>query len=391
MLLRVFCALFFFCCASAHAHKASTSYLYITVDGGKLDARWDIALRDLDYAIGLDASGDGELDWGEVRRAQARIGAYALSRLAIRSDGRPCALRLNELQIVEHGDGNYAVLNLAGTCPHTPIALAVRYDLLFDIDALHRGLLKLDFQDVKGGDTHDAGDESRAGLFSPQQRELRFIRTQGDALDVFTEYFRAGLGHVWSGLDHMLFLAGLFLPAVLRRQGRRWNSPWIPAPRLGTALRDTALMATAFTIAHAITLTLAATGAFTLPSRPVECAVAATVLFAGLNNLWPMVYRELFWLAGAFGLIHGAAIAGALIELGLPPGGRVWALLAFNLGVEAAQLAVLLVVIPPSFLCRRSVWYRRLVLIPGALLVTLAGLAWLIERGLGVDLGVPLP
>ena len=385
-LLQTLTLLLLLICASAQAHKASTSYLRLNVNGNKLDARWDIALRDLDYAIGLDTSGDGELSWGEVRQAQARIGAYALSRLAARADGQVCTLQLDQLQIVEHGDGNYAVLELSGACPHAPVSLAVQYDLLFELDTLHRGLVSVDFHDTNG-----ASGEVRAGLFSPQQHLLRFARAQADALGVFTQYFRAGLWHVWSGLDHMLFLAGLFLPAVLRRGGRRWNSEWIPAPRLGTALRDTAVMATAFTIAHAITLTLAATGAFTLPSRPVECAVAATVLFAGLNNLLPMVYRELYWLAGGFGLIHGAAIAGALIELGLPPGGRVWALLAFNLGVEAAQLGVLLLVIPPSFLLRRSIWYRWLVLIPGSLLVTLAGLAWLIERGLGVDLGVPLP
>jgi len=364
---------------AAQAHKASTSYLRLQVDGAALNGRWDIGLRDLDYAIGLDASGDGELSWGEVRQAQARIGAYALSRLQVEADGRPCALRLAGLRIVEHGDGNYVALDLRGGCPHAPLSLALRYGLLFDIDALHRGLLDLRFAGADEG--------QRSGVFSPQQPELRFARAHGDPLMVFTQYFRAGLWHVWSGLDHMLFLAGLFLPAVLRRQ----SGVWVPAPRLGIALRDTALMATAFTVAHACTLSLAATGAFTLSSRLVECGVAATVLFAGLNNLVPMVYRELYWLAGAFGLIHGAAVATALIELGLPPGSRVWALLAFNLGVEAAQLSVLLAVIPPSFAFRHSIWYRRLVLVPGSLLVTLAGLSWLIERGLGIDLGVPLP
>ena len=364
---------------AALAHKASTSYLRLEVDGTNLHGRWDIGLRDLDYAIGLDASGDGELTWGEVRQAQERIGAYALARLAVSADGRPCRLRLDGLRIVEHGDGAYAVLDLGGDCPHTPLSLDLRYGLLFDIDALHRGLLDLRFAGADEGE--------RSGLFSPQQPELRFARAHGDPFTVFTQYFHAGLWHVWSGLDHMLFLAGLFLPAVLRRQ----QGQWLPAPRLGVALRDTAVMVTAFTLAHACTLTLAATGAFTLPSRLVECGVAATVLFAGLNNLVPMVYRELFWLAGAFGLIHGAAVATALIELGLPPGSRVWALLAFNLGVEAAQLSVLLAVIPPSFAFRHSPWYRRLVLVPGSLVVTLAGLAWLIERGLGVDLGVPLP
>ena len=101
-----------------------------------------------------------------------------------------------------------------------------------------------------------------------------------------------------------------------------------------------------------------------------------------------MVYRRLFWLAAGFGLIHGAAIAGGLIELGLPPGDRVWSLLAFNLGVETAQLLVLLAVIPASFICRRSRWYRWLVLIPGSAFIAGVGLLWLIQRAFTVDLGV---
>ena len=190
---------------------------------------------------------------------------------------------------------------------------------------------------------------------------------------------------MWTGWDHMLFLAGLFLPAVLRRKG----CAWLPAASLKVALTDTAVMATAFTLAHALTLSLAATGLFSPPTRWVESGVAASVLFAGLNNLVPMVYRGLFWLAAAFGLVHGAAIAGALIELGLPAGDRVWALLAFNLGVEAAQLAVLLAVIPPSFICRRSVYYRWGVLVPGSLFITVVGLLWLIQRAFAIDLGIP--
>ena len=150
-------------------------------------------------------------------------------------------------------------------------------------------------------------------------------------------------------------------------------------------------MVTAFTLAHALTLCLAATGLFSPPSRWVESGVAASVLFAGVNNLVPMIYRGLFGLAAGFGLIHGAAIAGALIELGLPPGDRVWSLLAFNLGVETAQLSVLAAVIPASFVCRRLWWYHWLVLAPGSLFITIVGLLWLIQRAFDVDLGIAWP
>ncbi|MEO8384385.1 MAG: HupE/UreJ family protein, partial [Betaproteobacteria bacterium] len=249
---------------------------------------------------------------------------------------------------------------------------SLKYDLLFDVDALHRGMLNLD---LRG--TH-------SGLFSPDERVLRYNVAGASGRTVFTQYFRAGIWHVWTGWDHMLFLVGLFLPAVVRRR----NGEWIAATDLKVTLTVTAIMVTAFTLAHALSLSLAATGWFSPPSRLVESGVAASVLFAGLNNLVPMVYRRLLWLAAGFGLIHGAAIAGGLIELGLPAGDRVWSLLAFNLGVETAQLFVLLAVIPASFICRRSWWYRWLLLIPGSAFITGIGLLWLIQRAFNVDLGV---
>jgi len=356
--------------SSAAAHESSTSYLQLRVDGSQVSGRWDIALRDLEYALGLDTNNDSALTWAEVRDQHARIGRYALGHLVLRADLDACRITAGRLQIADHGSGRYASLELDGQCPHEPVSLSLDYDLLFDIDALHRGLLNLEFRG------------SHTGLFSPGEHVLRFQAAGASGWAVFSQYFRAGLAHVWTGWDHMLFLAGLFLPAVLRRHAGRWQ----PAERMRSALADTAIMASAFTLAHALTLSLAATGVFAPPTRWVESAVAATVLFAGLNNLVPMVYRGLFWLAGAFGLVHGAAMAGALIELGLPPGNRVWALLAFNLGVEVAQLAVVLAVIPPSFLFRRSAAYRWGVLVPGAVFITLVGAVWLAQRALDIEL-----
>jgi hypothetical protein len=357
---------------SASAHKASTTYLQLRLQETALDGRWDIALRDLDYALGLDRDNDTRITWGEVRQQQARITEYALRRLQVRADEAPCTLVVQDLLIADHSDGRYASLALVGQCPHAPLHLGIDYQLFFDLDALHRGLLNLDFRGSHGG------------LFGPEQHTLRFVSADASRMQVFAQYLRAGLMHVWSGWDHMLFLAGLFLPAVLRRAGREW----LPATTLGRTLGDTAVMVTMFTLAHALTLSLAATGWFAPPTRWVEVGVAASVLFAGLNNLLPMVYRRLSWLAAGFGLVHGAAMAGALIELGMPPGGRVWALLAFNLGVEAAQLAVLLAVIPVSFVFRKTAWYRWLVLVPGSLAITLIGLLWMVQRIWDIDLGI---
>ena len=97
--------------APALAHKPSDSYLTLTQDGSTLRGQWDIALRDLDVAIGLDADGNGEITWGEVRVRHADIAAYALARLAITGDGQPCVARAGEQLIDKHTDGAYTVLN----------------------------------------------------------------------------------------------------------------------------------------------------------------------------------------------------------------------------------------------------------------------------------------
>ncbi len=359
---------------NAWAHKASDSFLQLDLEGGAIDGRWDIALRDLDVVVGLDRDANGAITWGEVRASERAIAAYALSRLRLGSDGEPCQLAARPgLKIAEHSDGRYVVLSLVGDCTRPPATLAIAYTLLFDIDAQHRGLLNLRL----------AGQVQTA-VFAPDRDTQRF--ESGRPTDVFRTYLREGLWHVWGGADHMLFLAGLFLPAVLRRRAGGWQ----PVERLSTALRETAALVTAFTLAHATTLALAASGAFSPPSRLVESLVAASVLFAGLNNLLPMVHRRLWLLAAFFGLIHGAAIAGALLELGLPASGRIWALLAFNLGVELAQLALIAVVVPLCFLGRHSAAFRNALLVPGSLIVALAGLLWLLQRALGMPIPMPL-
>ena len=359
----------------AAAHAGSNAYLIVDATTSEVQLRWDFALRDADLALGLDADGDGNITWGETRAAEPRLRDYARQRLGLSADGGECALTDGApLQIADRDDGSYAVLRFIARCGDSvPRRLALRYSALFEIDASHRALLSLRL----AGRDH-------GGLLAPEHRQLEIADGDGDGR-VFAPYFREGVLHVLGGWDHMLFLLGLFLPAVLRREQGRW----LPAASLREAVGRSVGVVTAFTLAHALTLCLAALGVLSLPSRWVESAVAATVLFAGLNNLRPMVRERLVWVAGGFGLIHGSAIAGALMELGLPATGRVTALAGFNLGVETAQLALVALLIPLAFLVRGSVWYLRLVLWPGSMLVALAGLVWLLDRVF--EFGWPLP
>ena len=196
------------------------------------------------------------------------------------------------------------------------------------------------------------------------------------ALRQFLSYGREGVWHIWIGYDHILFLLSLLLPAVLLRAARHW----LPVARFRDAFWDVFKIVTSFTVAHSITLSLAALGVISLPSRLVESAIAASVVLAALNNLLPVVSGRRWVVAFAFGLIHGFGFASVLAELGLPRDALVLALVGFNLGVEAGQLAIVAVFLPVIFWLRNTALYRRGILVGGSMLIMLLALVWLAER-----------
>lgn len=365
-------ALFIMLCAMpAAAHKASDSYLAIDGDGPELSGRWDIAIRDLAEPVGADVNGDGAITWGELRARKDELASWAFSRLVVMADGAACTARPGDLRVDSHSDGAYAVLLFDLQCAKKPAALEVTYRLLFDTDALHRGLFRL-----------TAAGTTRTAVFSPQSLTQRFNLRTPAPLAQMAAFVREGVTHIWSGLDHILFLFALLLPSVLRRT----REGWIPVSRLRAALVDAAQVVTAFTVAHSITLSASVLGVMRFPSRWVEAGIALSVAVAALDNLRP-VFRARRWaVAFAFGLLHGFGFASVLIDLGLPRAWLLRALLSFNVGVELGQLAVVALFMAAAFALRRSVAYRRYALQAGSALILAIGSAWFMERVFGLRL-----
>jgi hypothetical protein len=360
-----------FLAVDAWAHKPSDSYLTLSVEGNSVQGQWDIALRDLDFAIGLDANGDAAITWGEVRAKLAEIDSYAMARLALSNAGATCPAKVMDHLIDDHTDGAYAVLRFRAECPGALESLQARYSLFFDIDPQHKGLLRLEYQ----------GSSSTA-VFSPDKASQQFALSKPSRMGQFLDYGREGVWHIWIGFDHILFLLSLLLPAVVFRKEEAWQA--VGAFR--SAILSVLKIVTAFTIAHSITLSLATLGIISLPSRLVESTIAASVVIAALNNVFPL-FRERRWaMAFAFGLIHGFGFASVLTDLGLPKDTLILALVGFNLGVEAGQLAIVAVFLPIAFFIRRTLFYRRVVLIGGSLLIAAIALVWLIERAFDLKL-----
>ncbi len=186
--------------------------------------------------------------------------------------------------------------------------------------------------------------------------------TRPTRLEIVQQYLWLGYTHILpNGLDHILFVIGIFL--------------------LSPRLRPMLLQVTAFTIAHSITLGLSIYGIVSLPSRVVEPLIALSIAYVAIENV---VTRELKpWrlaLVFSFGLLHGLGFAGVLRELGLPRSEFLTALLTFNLGVEFGQLTVIAAALAITLPFKNTGWYRQRVVIPASITIAALGVYWFVVR-----------
>ncbi len=362
--------------APAHAHKSSDAYLQLDAGASGMTLRWDIALRDLDAALDLDADEDGQLTWAEVKTAWPRVQDYALARLQV--DG--CTLRATDRALERRNDGAYAVLLLASDCVLAQ-APVIHYSLFREVDPTHRGIARVQ----RAGQPLvlamlDPG--SVAASTAPAASAAAPAASERPASDSRWEFLREGVRHILTGYDHVLFLLCLLLPSVMRRTPEGWR----PVERLSQAVLPIVGIVSAFTLAHSITLALAALKLVSLPPSIIEPAIAVTIILAALDNVWPIFPVRRVVVTFFFGLIHGFGFAGVLAELNLPTSAFAWALLQFNVGLELGQLLIVVCVAALLFLLRERPAYRSWVIRGGSFAAILVGVLWLIERTANVSL-----
>ena len=355
----------------AQAHKPSDSYLTITGGGEQLTVKWDIAIKDLEYLIGLDADQNGEITWGELKAKRQAVVAHALSNLKITADGFDGDLQVDDLLVTRHSDGSYAVLVMQTGCPGDASILNIEYHLLFDADPTHRGLV-----------LYQNGEVASTYVLSPSAPALELRTTETRLWQAFRDYVREGVWHIWIGFDHILFLLSLLLPAVFVLHKHRLDSVETFRPACMTVLR----VVTMFTLAHSITLWLAVMEYVTLPSQLVETTIALSIVVTALNNLYPVLPLSSWAIAFLFGLVHGFGFANVLIDLGLTHVTLAVSLLGFNVGVELGQLAIVMVFLPIAYMLRGTRFYRLLVFRIGSIVVAVIAGLWMIERGFNTEI-----
>lgn len=360
-----------FSATCVEAHTQSYGFLRATVHDDHVSGQLELAVRDLDLVYALDADGDGNVTWGELRKRESELASLVLHKISIGLAKAPCDLVPGAIAIDSRGGENYAIFPFTGACEVLGSQVRVGYDLMFGSDAQHRGLVDL-----------GNGDVGRSTVMTPETRVAVFDLESDNRLDVIRSFISHGAHHIWNGYDHMLFLVTLLLPAVVMRSGNVWR----PVETLGGAVWATTCVVTAFTLAHSITLSAAAFGIVELPSRLVECVIAISVAVAAINNLFPIVSRRAWIAVFVFGLMHGFGFASVLTDLGLPPARKLVALFAFNVGVELGQLAVVAGLLPALFLMRRSATYTHVALPAGSTVIVIIGFMWFVQRATGMNI-----
>jgi hypothetical protein len=328
----------------ALAHVTSTGLAVLDVTGDRLAYRLTLVAteQEEDFGRALLAAADGDAV------AAAKVAQAMRDYVRFSVDGAGCAPGRITVQGSRSGDGK-VVLEMALACPKATGTLAIRDD----------------WPDVLGGHFQTVmsvripGRPSIEFAFVEDKRSAS-VELSGATGTGWLSFIEMGAEHILSGPDHLLFLLALLAFA---------RGVW-PIVKIVTG----------FTIAHSITLSLAALGLVEVPSRVVEPLIAATIVWVALENLvFPNGAHWRWLIAAVFGLVHGLGFASALTELGLPRDAMVRALIGFNVGVELGQLAFVAVVMPVV------VWLAkpgRFAALPQALsvVVALAGGFWLVER-----------
>ena len=342
---------------SASAHSLTSSTLAVRVGEESVEATVSVAADTLHALVGEPAT-------------DAEVVGYLAEHLSVTGgDGGAWTETWSSVvrETVE-GIDSYRVEVALGTGGADPSAFTLTYDGVIEADASHEAVVVL---------TDAAGDISTAGVLTATDDSL----TVGDvaataATDTgWADMIGYGLHHVLEGADHLLFLLTLLLVAPVVPVAGRWRR----RDGIRPTLRSVLAVVTAFTVGHSLTLLASALGWVTAPTAPVEVLIAVSVGVAAVHALRPLARRGEVLVAGGFGLVHGLAFAGILTALGLEGVVSVPALLAFNVGVELAQLLTVALVFPSLYLLSRTRWYPR-VRTAGALIALTAATTWALDR-----------
>jgi hypothetical protein len=364
-------AVFAFLAPVANAHTTGESYVFLNVEDAQLRVRVEFHENDVESQFGI-APGDTAPD----TQALAPVLDYVAQRFDVWAHEQPLILTLAATNILELPQGRFLQLDYTAPWPAgLPTELRIRQGFFMDSNPRHRSLLLIQ-QNAVAGEYH--GEEYTALVFSSGNEVQELNLADPPGLLRLRQFLWQGAYHILIGYDHILFLLTLLLGAVVvRRDGK-----WVPEESFRQSLLNVAGIVTVFTLAHSVSLSLAALGIVNLPSQPIEIIIAFSIIVMAINNLRPFIPGK--WVViFLFGLFHGLGFASVMGHLAFRMVNLVKVMISFNIGVELGQLAIVLAVFPVLFLLRKKSWFVPVVIHGGSVVIALVAGYWLVERALG--------
>lgn len=365
-----------------YAHDAGESYVFVKVYDHSLDGRFEISFQDLNKAMGYD-NPDSMINKNNLDQHLEDIYAFYRQRVQFSNDGTPYTFAFSGYDIMEIRVSDYVMLpfNILENVPKIPEKFKVDYNVLFDIVPEHKAFLVIEHH----WKNQVYNNEAVATLVFTDNKRSDILDLGNPSLfKGFMGVLNLGMTHIWEGIDHVLFIIALILPAVMYREEKQW----LPVNEFKPAFIYLVKVISFFTIAHSITISLAATGIVDLPGSVVEPLIAASIIVAAIDIIYPIFKGRIGWVVFGFGLFHGFGFAGLLTSRGVLGEHLMVSLLGFNLGVEIGQLVIILVAFPIIYLVRKYAFYPNLVMRVGAAALIFVAAIWFVERTFDVEIPV---
>lgn len=358
-------------------HALGEDYIVVSFNENSIEGHFEVHFEDLEEKLGLRIPAGPEAA-EQVRATAPQVQQYLQSNFSIGPEGGdPFNLEFTGTDVIELPQGFYAQYKFRAEFDSLPDRLDFRHDGFYEDDRFHRGLLLVE-HNAKSDEEY--GPEYTAMVFGPSNSEQTLDLTAVPGLISPMGMIKQGVLHIWIGIDHILFLIALMLPTVLYREDGNWKA----VEDFRTAFWNLLKIVTVFTFAHSITLLLAALGLLSVPSRLVETMIALSIILVAWNNITGKVRGGALWVILFLGLFHGLGFASVMGHLPFRMGGLLKSVIAFNIGVELGQVAIVVVLFPFLWALRSRPAYVPLVLKTGsAVLILIAGF-WFVQRAFGL-------
>ncbi len=354
-----------------NADLLKENFITIDLNSTSPKALIDFESDNLEKFIKLDDNDNGIISWKEIKAHKEEIEKFVLKHIEIKVDKKLCQSAVDSFEVYRRVHQSYIKIYLSLSCDMPKKALFLKYDLFFDVDKDQKAFVKISDQNI-----------STPTILSSRKVEVKLKLQKESAWSSFLNFLIEGIWHIWIGFDHILFLLMLLIPSVYIYK----NHTLYPRRKFKDVLFEILKVVTAFSVAHSITLALSVTKTVTLNSSFVEVAIALSVLFTAVNNLYAFIKHKTWIMAFLFGLIHGFGFANVLHELLVKSGDFIAMLFGFNLGVEIGQMAIVAAVLPILYFFRRSRYYKIFILHGFSAITALISILWAVERAFGFSI-----